>query len=470
MKKRIFSLILTIFLIFSLGIGVNAYEISTFEVPAKSAALYSLDTGELIYGKNIDEKVYPASMTQIMAAVVIMDKVSDLEGFTVTMTESAYKKNLGTGVPQLQLKIGETLNGKDALAAMLVSSAGDAIYSYCEAVAGSVEAFVELMNKKAQELGLGGTHYTDPIGLHSEQNYTTVRDIVTLTEYAINKYPVFAEITGKSRYTMKATNMRNERTIVTTNYMIDSNTNYFYAYCTGTKTGKTDEAGRCLTATAQYKGYRYIAVLMGCPNETETRFQTAREMFRWAFNNFEYKAVLDISVPVTEMTVRLSTDYDYVSLYPEKQLTSILPKEADNSTLIIKPKLNGETVDAPVKKGDILGTADVVYAETVIGTVNLVAGNSIEANGFLVFFDFIRKILISTAFKIISIIAIIIIIAVVGYIIVINSSGKKKRRKMKYIPYDEEKELLKKEKMKQKRKKAGRPEYNNEENGGFDEE
>ncbi|MEE0840600.1 MAG: D-alanyl-D-alanine carboxypeptidase family protein [Acutalibacteraceae bacterium] len=468
MKKRIFSLILTFFLILNLCIGVNAYEISTFEVPAKSAALISLDTGEFIYGKNIDEKVYPASMTQIMAAVVILEQVSDLEGFTVTMTESAYKKNLGTGVPQLQLKIGETLNGKDALAAMLVSSAGDAIYSYCEALSGSVEAFVDMMNTKAKELGLSGTHYTDPIGLHSEDNYTTVRDIVTLTQYAINKYPVFSEITGKARYTMKATNMRGERTIVTTNYMVDSNTNYFYAYCTGTKTGKTDEAGRCLTATAQYKGYRYLAVLMGCPNETETRFQTAREMFRWVFNNFEYKAVLDVSVPVTEMEVRLSTDYDYVSLYPEKQLTSILPSEADNSTLIIKPKLNSNTVNAPVKKGDILGTADVIYAETVIGTVNLVAGNDIEANSFLVFFDFIRRILVSTPFKIILIIAAVVIIAVIGYIIAINSSGKRKRSKVKYIPYDEEKERLKREKMQKKRKKAGRPEYNNDDDGGFD--
>lgn len=468
MKKRIFSLILTIFLILNLCLSVNAYEISTFEVPAKAAALYSLDTGELIYSKNMDEKVYPASMVQIMSALVILENVPDLENYTVTMTQSAYDRNLGTGIPQLFLKIGETLNGKDALAAMLVSSAGDATYSYCEAVGGSVEGFVDLMNKKAVELGLTGTHYTDPIGLHSEDNYTTVRDIITLTKYVIDKYPVFSEITGKSRYTMQATNMRDSRIIVTTNYMIDSNTNYFYAYCTGTKTGRTEEAGKCLTATAQYKGYRYLAVLMGCPNETETRFQTAREMFRWAFNNFEYKAVLDVSVPVTEMTVRLSTDYDYVSLYPEKQLTSILPNEADNSTLIIKPKLNSDTVDAPVKKGDILGTADVIYAETVIGTVNLVAGNDIEANSFLVFFDFIRKILVSTAFKIIMIIAIVVIIAVVGYIIVINSSGKKKRHKVKYIPYDEEKERLKKEKMEKKRKKAGRPEYNSDDDGGFD--
>ncbi len=463
MKKRIFSLFLIICLLITGSFGAKAFEITAFEIPAQSAVLYSLDTKEFIYTKNIDEKVYPASMVQLMAAVVVLENVSNIEEYEITMTDNAYNEILGTGAAIIHLKVGEKLKCKDALAAMLISSAGDAIYALCEAVGGSIDGFVDMMNKKAGEMGLSGTHYANPIGLHDENNYTTVRDIVTLTEYAIEKYPIFAELTSKSRYAVPATNMSNARTLVTTNLMVDSSTNYFYSYCTGTKTGFTDEAGRCLTATAEYKGYRYLAVLMNCPtvDGKRTEFTTAKEMFRWVFNNFEYKAVLDTAVPVAEMKVRLSMDYDYVSLYPEKQLTSILPKDADSSTVIIRPNLSSEAAKAPIKKGQVLGTAEVVYAETVIGTVNLVAGNDISSNAFLVFFDVLRIIFTSLAFKIIFAIIIFAAILFAAYIYVVNFRGRKKGRKVRYIPYDEEKERALKEKRRRKREKYGRPEYKN---------
>ncbi|MBE6729587.1 MAG: D-alanyl-D-alanine carboxypeptidase [Ruminococcaceae bacterium] len=460
MKKRIFSLFLIICLLLSPVISVNAYEITTFEVPCQAAALYSIDTKEIIYSKNLDQKVYPASMVQLMAAVVVLENCTDLENTEVEMTQSAYNNILGTGAAVMHLKVGEKLKCKDALAAMLISSAGDAIYAICEKFGGSIEGFVDMMNKKAGELGLSGTHYTNPIGLHDAENYTTVRDIIKLAEYAINKYPIFSELTGKSRYSVEPTNMSDKRTLVTTNLMVDSSTNYFYSYCTGTKTGFTDEAGRCLTATAQYKGYKYLAVLMNCPSVDGKRseFITAKEMFRWVFNNFEYKAVLDTTVPVAEIKVRLSMDYDYVSLYPESQLTSILPKDADSSTVIVRPKLDKESVKAPIKRGDVLGTAEVVYAETVIGTVNLVAGNDINSNGLLVFFDFFRIIFTSLAFKIILGLLIVAALLFAGYVYAVNFAGKKKVRKVKYIPYDEEKERLQAEKRKKQREKDGRPE------------
>ncbi len=463
MKKRIFSLVLTICLIFAFVLPANAFEITSFEIPAQCAALYSLDTGETLYSKNIDQRVYPASMVQIMTAVVILENVKDLESYRVTMTESAYNNILGTGSAILHLKVGEELNGKDALAAMLISSAGDAIYAYCEAVGGSLQGFVKMMNDKAVQLGLSGTHFTNPIGLHDDNNYTTVRDIITLTRYAIDNYPVFSELTSKSRYKMSATNMRDERTIVTTNYMVDTATNYYYTYCTGTKTGYTDQAGRCLTATASYNGYRYLAVLMNCPNGgTRIEFTTAREMFRWAFNSFEYKAILDTSNPVAEMEVKLSMEYDHVALYPANQLRSILPNEADNSTIIIKPTLNYDSVKAPVKKGDVLGTAQVIYAEEVIGTVDLVAGQDIDSHALLVFFDVIRRIVTSTVFTILLILIIIAVVCFVLYVAYINSKGKKRTRRVRYIPYDEEKELMRKEASRKKREKAGRPQYKKE--------
>lgn len=462
--KKVLALVLAIVLIAAVCPAVSAYEITSFPVTANNAMIVSLDTGEVLYQKNATEKIYPASITKLMTAAVILDKFPNPQDTEVTMTDSAYKRILGTGSAVLGAKVGEVINGKDALACVLISSAGDVVYAYAEAACGSVEAFVEAMNQKAAELGLTGTHYENPIGLHSEQNYTTVEDIYRLTTYVLKNYPIVSEMGSKARYKIGATNMSKERILVTTNYLIDPNTSYFYQYATGLKTGFTDESGRCLVSTASYNGYNYLAITMNCPtqNGTRTEFTTSRQLFRWAFNEFQYKAVLDINQPAAEIDVRLSTDSDYVSLYPASQVKSILPKEADNSSIMIVPKLVGKSVDAPVKKGDVLGTADVIYAERVIGTVDLIAGNDVKSNFFLVAFDKIIKVLTSTPAKIIGVILLVAALIFVAQVIALNRKKVKKKRNIKYIPYDSEEEAKRKQRLKEKRQSQGRPEYKRE--------
>ncbi len=462
--KKVLALIIAVLLTVAVCPVASAYEITTFPVTAKNAMVVSLDTGEVLYQKNATEKIYPASITKLMTAAVILDKFPTPEDTDIVMTDSAYKRILGTGSAVLGAKVGEVINGKDALACVLISSAGDVVYAYAEAVSGSVEAFVNAMNQKAIEIGLTGTHYENPIGLHHEQNYTTVEDIYRLCQYVLKNYPIVSELGGKSRYKIAATNKSKERILVTTNYLIDPNTSYYYQYATGLKTGFTDESGRCLVSTASYNGYNYLAIAMNCPtqNGTRTEFTTSRQFFRWAFNEFEYKAVLDINQPAAEIDVRLSTDSDYVSLYPAEQVKSILPKEADNSSIVIVPKLIGESIDAPVKKGDVLGTADVIYAEKVIGTVDLIAGNDVKSNFFLVAFDAILKVITSTPAKIIGVILLIAALIFVAQVVFLNRKGNTKKRNIKYIPYDSEEEAKRKERLKERRKSQGRPEYKRE--------
>lgn len=438
MKKKIFCVILFLILLFS--VTASAYEVTEFEVNAANAILLSLDTDEVLYEKNITERVYPASITKIMTAAVILDAYPNPENETVVMSQNAFDMILGTGSSVLDAKVGEELNGKDALAAVLISSAGDIVYAYAEKVAGSVDAFVDKMNEKAVELGLNSTHYQNPIGLHDEENYTTVEDICTLTKYALKNYPLFKELTSLSKYKMEATNFSPARTLVSTNMMLDINTSYYYLYCTGVKTGFTDEAGRCLVSTASYNGYNYLCVTMNCPtiNGTRNEFVTSKSLFRWAFNNFEYKSVLDTSAPVCEAKVKRSFDSDFVSVYPETQITSILPKEADNSTIVIKPTLISDTVNAPIKKGDVLGTAEIVYAENVIGTVNLVAGNDIRQSLLLTFFDLVVGFFSLKIVKTVLLIILLIIAGVVVYCILINRKSSSPRKKIKYRPYEEE--------------------------------
>lgn len=459
MKKRLISAILVLALLFTGAISAAAYEVTGFEVTAKNAMLVSLDTGEILYEKNADDRLYPASITRLMTAAVILDSC-DVDNTQVTMGASAYQKILGTDSSVLNMKIGETLNGKDALAAILISSAGDVVYAYAEALFGSVDAFVEKMNEKAAELNLNGTHYENPIGLHDDNHYTTVRDIYQLSVYVLKKYPLVSELTRKARYTISATNMSDSRILSTTNLMLDANTSYYYPYCTGLKTGFTDEAGRCLVSTASYEGYRYLCITMNCPtqNGTRTEFTTSRQLYRWAFNNFEYKAVLDISKPVAEIAVSLSSDYDYLSLYPSAQITAILPKEADNSTVIVVPHPSAEQVKAPIQKGEVFGTAEVIYAEQVIGSVDLVAGCDIASSPFLVAWDGFCRVVSSTPFKVVAALIVLAVVVLIAYTLFLNRRGKKKpARKLRYIPYDETKEEKRHQKAQSRLKKQGRP-------------
>ena len=176
---------------------------------------------------------------------------------------------------------------------------------------------------------------------------------------------------------------------------------------------------------------------MGCKNADGRRneFLDSRNLYRWAFNNFEYKSLLDTTKPVTEIKVNLSISTDHIPLYAEKDLTKIFPKAADSSTITVRPNLIAESVDAPVKEGDILGTADIIYSEQVIGTVNLVAHNNIKPNIILQIARAFKNFFSSVIFKIILIILLLAAAIYVGIIIKLNL-GRSHRRKVKYIPYD----------------------------------
>jgi len=442
MVKKIFSVILILCLILA-PIKASAYEITGFDIMAKSAMLMSMDTGEILFEKNADKKVYPASITKIMTVILYLENEKYNPEGKISMTEEVLTMILGTGSAVSNLKAGETFTQLDLAYMTLMSSFGDCAYLGAIFYEGSVEAFVDKMNEKAKELGLTGTHYENPIGLHHEENYTTVNDIKTLTLYAL-KNETFKKICETSRYTMPATNMHGERRLSTTNFLQDSTTNYYYTYAKGVKTGFTDEAGRCLVSTASYNGYNYMCILMGCPTNLGVRqeFIESRDLYKWAFNNFEFKEVANSDNPVCEIKVELSMERDFVPLYIEKGFISVLPNDADESTIIIEPKPDSQSVDAPIKKGQKLGTADIIYAENVIGTVDLVAGDDVDSNAVLIIARVLKNFFTSNYMKIVYIIAAAAILLFIIAVIRLNS-GKGKKRKVKYIPYDEKKERRK---------------------------
>lgn len=436
MKKKIIPIVLIFIVIFTLCFSVpaNAYQINGYQMHHEAGMMVYLDTGTVIYEKNADKKMYPASITKLMTAIVMVENIKDLDNTKITYTEYANNLILGTGSVVLGLKIGEQISARDALAALLVSSCGDVAYAIAEHVGGSTEGFVELMNQKADELGLKGTNFVNPVGLHDDEHYTTARDIYKMAAAAF-KYDDIKEFSSKSRTTLSPTNIAGERTIVTSNLMLNPNAVGYYAYAGAGKTGYTSKAGRCIVSTASYNGYDYLAVVLNADTSDGIRhdFGDAANMFRWAFNNFEYKSVFDSTTPVTEAPLSLSQEFDHLPICFEGGLKAILPKEADVSTIDYKIKLNQETYEAPIKKGTVVGSADIYYAEEKIGSLNLVAGQSIDSSPMLVFFETAKGFLTSSFMKFLYIVIVAVIVIFICSIAVLNK-GKKKQRKVKYVP------------------------------------
>ena len=436
MLKKVFSAFLIICLIFSPVLTVNAYEPSGITITANAAMLVSLDTDEVLFEKNADQKVYPASITKIMTTLLILESEKYNPEAKIAMTEEALDLISGTGSSVSLLKAGEEITQLDLVYMVLMSSYGDCSLLAATYYGGSVDNFVNMMNARANELGLTGTHYENPIGLHHEQNYTTARDTYVLTKFALQN-DTFKEVCESTRHTVN-TSLSGKRVLSTTNFLQDNTTNYYYSYAKGVKTGYTDEAGRCLVSTASYNGYNYMCLVFGCPPNEKKHFTESSDLYRWAFKNFEFKKVADTSNPIAEIGVDLSLDTDYVSLYVEKGFTTVLPKDADDSTISIVPHPIDQRVDAPIKKGQVLGTADIIYAEQIIGTVNLIANENIEKSAMLTAIRAVKNFFTSSYMKVVYIIIAAGILVFILAIIKLNSKSSKKR-KIKYVPYDENK-------------------------------
>lgn len=442
MLKKLFSIIFTVILAFSViltPLTASAYEVTGFDITAKAGMLVSMDTGEILYSNNIDQKMYPASLTKIMTVTLMLESEKYDPAGKVAMTKEVQTLILGTGSAVSNFQIGEEITQLDLVYTVLMSSLGDCAYLAAIYYGGSVEGFVAMMNDKAAELGLTGTHYSNPVGLHDEGNYTTVRDVYILMSYAL-KNETFKTVCSAPRYTVEATNMSGKRTLSTTNFLIDNTTNYYYQYAKGGKTGYTDEAGRCLVSFASYNGYNYMCVLMNCPPNADRRYEfvESAELYRWAFNNFSFKEVANSTDPVCEMPVELSLDTDFVSLYFEKPFVTVLPNEADDSTIVVKTHLKADSVEAPVKKGEVLGTADVIYAEQVIGTVNLVAGDSVKESKLLIALKYIKSFFGSVYMKVIYVLIALAVVIFIFMTIRLNMARIRKRR-VKYVPYGKKK-------------------------------
>ena len=425
MKKFISFAFCLIFLISTLCLPANAYK-PTFKNHADAVLLYNVDTDTVVFSQNPDKRVYPASLTKIMVAVLLIENVENLKDLELTVSEDIYLRYRYSEAVTAGFETGDKVNGYDLLAYTMVKSCADAAGMIAEHIAGSEAAFIDMMNKKAREIGMTATNFENCHGLHDENHYSTARDMCILTKYAM-QYSEITDITKVARYETV-----DGITLAATNLLVDPTSGYYYRYATGFKTGYTTEAGRCLASTATYEGMTYICIMLGCPpqdNSLENRYEfiDTAELYRWVFTSFTYRQVLEGSETVDSIPIDYSWDYDTVNVRPSKDIFALVPVDADQSTFKVEVEFKNKKLEAPVKKGEVVGTVNVYYAETKIGASNAVVAESVEGSQILratsSIMNFFKK--YKSIFSVILLILVVIAIGFIAVTIRLNSKKKK---------------------------------------------
>lgn len=299
--------------------------------------------------------------------------------------------------------------------------------------------FVQLMNQKAQELGCTNTHFTNPHGLHNENHYSSARDMITITEYAMS-LPHFTEITSTTAYNYHPVgDEENVRTANTTNRMLTNmvysdGMSYYYAYATGIKTGSHDQAGYCIVASATYGGYTYIVACLGSPSvdsDVHGEMLDAASLFRWAFLNLSSKTITSQGDILADVPLDYAWQKDTLQLAAGENVSVMLPNSVDTSSIIVETDLP-ESVQAPIEKGEQVGTATMSYAGEVIATVPLVAAESVSRSEMLSFISQSGSVLTSPWFLIIMGVILLLIIVYIILILLYRRKQKQLRKVRKY--------------------------------------
>lgn len=348
-------------------------------IGCKAAYVAEPTTGKIIYEKNAHEKMYPASTTKILTALVVMEKC----GLTDTAVVSQNALDLvPEGYSNAGLKAGEKLSISDLLYALLIPSANEAANVLAEHVSGSVEAFAELCNNRAKELGCETLHFVNPNGLHSEDHYCSAYDLYLIAKEC-KKHEIFNEIVKTTSFTVPETNIypRKDRILKNTNSLILPNSlSYYYPYCTGIKTGYTTPAGECLVASSSHDNIDLISVVLGGGTNSKglnERFYDTKQLFEFVYNNYSMKEISKKDDVITNINVKHATkETASLDIVISADIATILPNDIDIKN-IHKTIAMDENISAPIEQNQVLGKA-TFYADGLNYTVDLIASHQVE--------------------------------------------------------------------------------------------
>lgn len=418
--KKIIPLILCFILMLS---TVCFADVS---VNADSAILIEKSTGKVIFEKNADKKQFPASITKILTALIVIEECELTDEVTVS---SNAVLSVPAGSSIAYLKAGEKFTVEQLLYAMLVPSGNDAANALAEHVSGSTSEFAKKMNQKAKELGVTNSNFITVNGLHNDEHYTTARDMCIITQEAI-KHDIFNTICATAKYTMPSTDIYkqtgdNPRNYENTNLLLidksnNSNSkNNYYEFATGIKTGYTNQAKNTLVASAKKNNMELICVLLNVSaNETTSKYYDATTLFEYGFNNYSLVPFTPQAIP--DIDIENSNDKLKVSVSTN---TNILTnKELSFENLVPKISLK-QGLQAPILKDAVIGSVEYEIDNQVY-SFDLIAQNNVD----------VKPTFLEIAWGIVLFIFKIILFLVIAFVVlaiiirVINKSNKKKRK------------------------------------------
>lgn len=338
------------------------------------------DTGKILYDKNMDKPLYPASTTKIMTAILAVEN-SNLEDI-VTVDQEVVSLTEGS---HIALEPGEKLTMEQMLYALLVQSANDAANAIAKHVSGSIEGFVQLMNDKAKEIGATNTNFVNPNGLHEDDHITTAYDLALIGRYAMENETI-RKFVSTTRYTIEPTNKKTEaRYLWNTNNLLAGNAlinvdgvnvPYKYEGASGIKTGTTGQAGNCLVSFAERDGQRLIAVALKASGEANL-YADSHKLLNYGFNTFDNEVLAYKNEFVENIEIK-DGSHQYVAGVVNEDFT--YPVTKDSLGKIEQKIVLRENLQAPINKGDLLGISEFYLDGEIIGKSNIVSTMDIEVD------------------------------------------------------------------------------------------
>ena len=366
--KKLLTLIL-IFIVFT--VKVNALDLN---ISSKTAILYNLDNGEVLYEKNADEKVPIASLTKIMTALITLENIQDLNK-QIILINNDFEGLIEANAVTAGFTKGEIVTYKDLLYGLLLPSGADAAKALARNVAGSEEKFIQKMNEKVKELNLKQTNFSTVIGLDDENNYSTARELSIIFKEAL-KNKDFKTIITTKEYTSSDGKIKFKSTI-------QSNAKKFeidVPYILGGKTGTTTDAGLCLATIAKANNINYMLVTTGALYDKKAphHIEDAKTIYDYFINNYSNQKVVDKNKSFKTIKAKY-TNNDTLKLYPSKDI--IIYLENDYNKNDIKYVYQGKDEITPFdKKGDTLGTLKIYYNDKLLDTQNITLKENLNFN------------------------------------------------------------------------------------------
>lgn len=339
---------------FSATISKTNSSDTSFSIYSDGAILIDSSTGKILYGKNENKKLYPASTTKILTAILAIENCNLEEKITASKTAIM---SIPSGYSNAAIQPNESLTVYELLELFLIHSANEVGYIFAEHISGNIDDFAILMNKKANELGCKNTNFTNPSGLHNEDHYSSAYDMALIAKYCM-KNDTFREIVSKTSCTIDATDKYEKRFFKNTNDLIIPSSEYYYEYAIGIKTGFTSQAKNCLISASKKDNLELIAVTLGAnytTNGKSGRYVDTLNLFEYGFSNYKYQQIATENTVIQDIVIDNTTkDTKNLSLVLKDSIFSIVPSDIDLSNLDFTVDLN-PNISAPISKGDILG-------------------------------------------------------------------------------------------------------------------